>query len=115
MIGAARAAKRFFDQRIGWNRVGIALSVTIIVIAAIVLYRMLRGISVYEVAPPGVDSELGRERWSRTGATSHGGMPVADFVAAMLAALEQDQAEFAVGEAEGMRAKREALFPVINR
>jgi len=73
------------------------------------------GISVYEVAPPGVDSELGRERWSRTGATSHGGMPVVDFVAAMLAALEQDQVEFAVGEAEGMRARREALFPVINR
>jgi len=44
-----RAAKRFFDQRIGWNRVGIALSVTIIVIAAVVLYRMLRGISVHEV------------------------------------------------------------------
>jgi uncharacterized membrane protein YbhN (UPF0104 family) len=49
MIGALRAVKRFFDQRIGWNRVGIALSVTIITIAAIVLYRMLRGISVYEV------------------------------------------------------------------
>src|SRR5262249_10034390 len=49
MTGAVRAAKRFFDQRIGWNRVGIALSVTIIVIAAVVLYRMLRGISVYEV------------------------------------------------------------------
>jgi glycosyltransferase 2 family protein len=50
MIGAARAAKRFFDQRIGWNRVGIALSVTIIVIAAVVLYRILRGISFHEVA-----------------------------------------------------------------
>jgi len=49
MIGALRAAKRFFDQRIGWNRVGIALSVTIIVIAAVVLYRILRGISVQEV------------------------------------------------------------------
>src|SRR5262249_27883477 len=49
MIGELRAAKRFFDQRVGWNRVGIALSVTIIVIAAIVLYRMLRGISFYEV------------------------------------------------------------------
>src|SRR5215467_4149487 len=49
MIGAVRAAKRFFDQRIGWNRLGIALSVTIIIIAAIVLYRMLRGISIYEV------------------------------------------------------------------
>jgi len=49
MIGPLRAAKRFFDQRIGWNRVGIALSVTIIAIAAVVLYRMLRGISFYEV------------------------------------------------------------------
>ena len=49
MIGPLRAAKRFFDQRIGWNRVGIALSVTIIVIAAFVLYRILRGISFYEV------------------------------------------------------------------
>jgi glycosyltransferase 2 family protein len=49
MIGALRAVMRFFDQRIGWNRVGIALSVTIITIAAIVLYRMLRGISFYEV------------------------------------------------------------------
>jgi len=49
MIGALRALKRFFDQRIGWNRVGIALSVTIIIVAAIVLYRMLRGISVHEV------------------------------------------------------------------
>ena len=72
------------------------------------------GITVYEVAPPGVDSELGRERWA-TGASSHGGMPVPEFVAAMLKALESDQLEFAVGEAEGMRAKREALFPVINR
>lgn len=44
-----RTAKRFFDQRIGWNRVGIALSVTIIVIAAVVLYRILRGISFHEV------------------------------------------------------------------
>ena len=81
------------------------------------LRRQVRdlGITVYEVAPPGVDSELGRVRWSRTGATSHGGMPVADFVAAMLAGLEKDELEFAVGEAEGMRAKREALFPVINR
>jgi glycosyltransferase 2 family protein len=49
MTGALRAVKRFFDQRVGWNRLGIALSVTIILIAAIVLYRMLRGISFYEV------------------------------------------------------------------
>jgi len=72
------------------------------------------GITVYEVAPPPVDSELGRERWT-SGATSHGGMTIESFVAAMLQGLEEDQLEFAVGEAEGMRSKREALFPVINR
>jgi uncharacterized oxidoreductase len=72
------------------------------------------GITVYEIAPPGVDSELGRERWAK-GASSHGGMPVAEFVQAMLKALASDELEFAVGEAEGMRARREALFPVINR
>jgi glycosyltransferase 2 family protein len=49
MSGPLRAAKRFFDQRIGWNRVGIALSVTIIIIAAVVLFRMLRGISFHDV------------------------------------------------------------------
>ena len=49
MIGAARAAKRFFDQRIGWNRVGIALSVTIIIVAAVVLYRILRGIAFHDL------------------------------------------------------------------
>ncbi len=73
------------------------------------------GISVYEIAPPGVDSELGRERWSKTGATSHGGVPVAEFVQAMLQALESDVPEAAIGEAEGMRTKREALFGVMNR
>ena len=73
------------------------------------------GIAVFEIAPPGVDSELGRERWSATGATSHGGMPVAQFVDAMLAALEKDVLEAGIGDAEGMRQKREALFGVMNR
>jgi uncharacterized membrane protein YbhN (UPF0104 family) len=49
MGGALRALKRFFDERIGWNRVGIAVSVAIIAIAAVVLYRILRGIAFDEV------------------------------------------------------------------
>jgi glycosyltransferase 2 family protein len=49
MIGPLRAAKRFLDERIGWNRIGIALSVTIIAIAAFMLYRILRGIGFYDV------------------------------------------------------------------
>jgi uncharacterized oxidoreductase len=73
------------------------------------------GIAVYEIAPPAVDSELGRERWSKRGDTSHGGMPVAEFVKAMLQALESDAPEVAIGEADGMRTKREALFSVMNR
>src|ERR1043166_7507676 len=48
MLKALRPVARFFQERIGWNRVGIVISVTIIVIAAVVLWRMLRGISVDE-------------------------------------------------------------------
>lgn len=77
--------------------------------------RQLRdlGIRVYEIAPPGVDSELGRERWQK-GASSHGGMPVAEFVEEMMRALEADLPEAAIGQAEGMRAKREGLFDAMN-
>jgi len=72
------------------------------------------GISVYEIAPPSVDSELGQDRRHR-GQPSHGGMPVAEFVEAMLKALEADLPEAAIGQAEGMRSKREALFDAMNR
>jgi uncharacterized membrane protein YbhN (UPF0104 family) len=49
MYDGLRMATQFFDRKIGWHRVGFLLSVTIIVIAALVLYRMLRGIDVGEV------------------------------------------------------------------
>ena len=79
------------------------------------LRRQMRdlGIMVYEIAPPAVDSELGRERWPK-GQTSHGGMPVPEFAAAMIAALEAGVPETAVGQAEGMRAQREGLFDAMN-
>ena len=41
-----RALARFFDQKIGWHRVGFILSVAIIAIAAVVLYRKLHNINV---------------------------------------------------------------------
>jgi uncharacterized membrane protein YbhN (UPF0104 family) len=44
-----RAVARQFEKWIGWNRVGIALSITIITVAAFVLYRMLHDIDVKEV------------------------------------------------------------------
>jgi uncharacterized oxidoreductase len=80
------------------------------------LRRQLRalGIAVFEVAPPSVDSELGREHWTK-GQTSHGGMPVGEFVDAMMKALEADLFESAIGQAAGMREKREALFDAMNR
>ena len=49
MLNALRATARFLDKRIGWNRIGFALSLTIIVIAGVVLYRILRGISAQHV------------------------------------------------------------------
>src|SRR5687767_8516403 len=49
MISGLRATARFFDTKVGWNRVGFALSITIIAIAAVVLYRTLRGIEIREV------------------------------------------------------------------
>jgi glycosyltransferase 2 family protein len=44
-----RAAARFFDQKVGWHRVGFLLSLTIIAIAGVVLYRKLHDINVGKV------------------------------------------------------------------
>jgi len=49
MLHPIRAAARLIDQRIGWNRIGLALSLVIIASAAVVLYRILRGIEFSEV------------------------------------------------------------------
>ncbi|MGE0565313.1 MAG: lysylphosphatidylglycerol synthase domain-containing protein [Pseudolabrys sp.] len=49
MLTPLRAAARFFETKIGWNRVGFALSLAIITVALVVLFRMLKGIDVNEV------------------------------------------------------------------
>jgi len=49
MLHPLRATARFINEKIGWNRIGLALSLVIIVSAVVVLYRMLRGIDVAEV------------------------------------------------------------------
>jgi uncharacterized membrane protein YbhN (UPF0104 family) len=49
MLEALRATYRFFDERIGWNRVGLVLSLVIIVIAGTVLYRILHNIDFAKV------------------------------------------------------------------
>lgn len=49
MFETARAVARFLDERIGWNRIGFLVSASIIAVAAVVLFRILRGIDVQEV------------------------------------------------------------------
>src|SRR5688572_21128441 len=49
VLDALRRAARFCDEKIGWNRIGFALSVTIIIIAAVVLYRTLHNVNVGKV------------------------------------------------------------------
>jgi uncharacterized membrane protein YbhN (UPF0104 family) len=49
MLHPLRATARVINEKIGWNRIGFALSLVIIGSAVVVLYRMLRGIDVAEV------------------------------------------------------------------
>src|SRR5262249_38598058 len=58
VLDALHRAAVFCDQRIGWNRVGVALSITIIAIAAVALYRILRTIDPSEVVEALVTTDL---------------------------------------------------------
>jgi glycosyltransferase 2 family protein len=49
MLEMLRASARFISEKIGWHRIGFAVSVMIIATAAVVLYRMLRTIEFHEV------------------------------------------------------------------
>jgi len=49
MLNSLRAVARFFQNTIGWNRIGMLLSVAIITIAVVVLFHMLHDIEPNEV------------------------------------------------------------------
>jgi glycosyltransferase 2 family protein len=49
MLNSLRAVARSFQDKFGWNRIGVLLSLTIIGIALVVLFHMLRDIDVDEV------------------------------------------------------------------
>jgi uncharacterized membrane protein YbhN (UPF0104 family) len=49
MLHPLRATARFIDEKIGWNRIGLALSLAIIGFAIFVLYRILHGIDFSEL------------------------------------------------------------------
>jgi uncharacterized membrane protein YbhN (UPF0104 family) len=49
MRKSLRSIARFLEENIGWNRIGLLVSVAIIAVAGVVLYRMLHDINVHEV------------------------------------------------------------------
>jgi len=49
MLNLLRAGARFFQRHIGWNRIGVFLSLAIITVAVAVLIHMLRHINTNEV------------------------------------------------------------------
>jgi uncharacterized membrane protein YbhN (UPF0104 family) len=49
MLKWLRAAARFFQEKVGWSRIGVLLSIAIITVAVVVLVHMLRDIKIDEV------------------------------------------------------------------
>src|SRR5689334_23713195 len=49
MLKRLSGTARFFNAKVGWSRLGVVLSLTIIVIAVVVLYRILRDIDPDEL------------------------------------------------------------------
>jgi uncharacterized oxidoreductase len=70
-------------------------------------------VRVFEIIPPAVDTELGRQYRSAK-SRSHGGMAVAAFIDESMKAIESDTYEAAISMALGLREKREALFDQMN-
>lgn len=73
-----------------------------------------RGIKVFEVIPPSVDTELGQEFRSDPSET-HGGMSITDFINETMEGLKKDTVEITVGQSKNLYKQRERLFEVINR
>lgn len=71
------------------------------------------GIKVFEIAPPEVDTELGHDRREDKNQL-HGGMPVGEFTREVMAAIQNDEYEAAIGLSAGLRAKREEIFEQLN-
>jgi len=70
-------------------------------------------VKVFEIIPPSVDTELGHDR-REDKTQSHGGIPIADFIAEAMEAIKDDIYEAPIGMSKDLHAKREALFEVMN-
>ena len=72
------------------------------------------GVKVFEIAPPSTDTELGYQR--RTDKKeSHGGIPVAEFLAEAMEAIAGDELEAPIGQSKHLREKGAAMFPFMNK
>src|SRR6202051_425655 len=49
MLKGLRAAANFFNEKVGFSRLGVVLRLTIIIVAAVVLYHILRDIDLDEL------------------------------------------------------------------
>jgi uncharacterized membrane protein YbhN (UPF0104 family) len=58
MQSSLRAAARFFNDKIGWSRIGFLISIIIITIAAVVLYRILHDLDIGDL----IDALRGMDR-----------------------------------------------------
>ncbi|HVG41478.1 MAG TPA: SDR family NAD(P)-dependent oxidoreductase [Chitinophagaceae bacterium] len=70
-------------------------------------------IKVFEIAPPSVDTELGHDRRADKSQT-HGGMPIAEFLAEAMEAIKNDLLEAPISHAKNLQDKRESLFEIMN-
>lgn len=79
------------------------------------LRKQLEGtkIKVFEIAPPSVDSELGYQH-REDKSSSHGGLPVDEFVNRAIMALQADHYQAGIGAATSMMQKRDELFEQLN-
>ena len=71
-------------------------------------------VKVFEIAPPAVDTELGSDRREDKTQT-HGGLPVADFLAEAMEAIKTDKLMAPIAMAKNSYEKREAVFDMMNR
>jgi len=71
-------------------------------------------IKVFEIAPPSVDTELGYQHREDPN-SSHGGMPIDEFVSLSMGALQNDEYEAPIGFAANLRARPQEMFTVLNR
>ncbi len=49
MLKNLRAAAHFFNRKVGFSRLGVVLSLAIVIVAVVALYRILRDINIDEL------------------------------------------------------------------